>query len=346
MKKLIVGSINKSAGKTSFIVGLGKALGKSVGYMKPFGDRLLYKKKRLWDYDSALVTDVFGLRESPEEMSIGFEHAKLRYMYDKEQTKKKLDEMANYAGGGKDVLFVEGPENLACGVSIHLDVISVAKDLGGKLVFVVSGSEDTVIDHITFISKFVDTTNVELAGVVINKVQDVEDFKNTYLDFITHTGIKVLGVLPYQRELGLFSVDFLADGLFSKILAGESGLKKTVTRVFVGAMSADVVVKEPWFVKEENKLVITSGDRTDMIVASLETGAAAIVLTNNILPPPKIIAKASDLGVPLLQVSGDTFQIAKQVDDMEPLLSRSATEKVDLLAEMVKNNCDFDALSL
>lgn len=346
MKKLIIGSINKSAGKTSFIVGLGKALGKSIGYMKPFGDRLLYKKKRLWDYDSALVTGVFDLKESPEEMSIGFEHAKLRYMYDAEQTKKKLDEMAAYAGEGKDVLFIEGPENLACGVSIHLDVISVAKDLGGKLLFVVSGSEDTVIDHVTFINKFVDTTNVELAGIVVNKVQDVDDFKSTYLEHITQTGIKVLGILPYQKELGLFTVDFLADGLFSKVLAGEAGLSKTVSRVFVGAMSADVVVKEPWFVKEGNKLVITSGDRVDMIVASLETGAAGIVLTNNILPPPNIIAKASDLGVPLLQVTGDTFQIAKQIDDMEPLLTKSATERARLLGEMVKNDCDIGALGL
>jgi BioD-like phosphotransacetylase family protein len=61
MEKVIVASMRESAGKTGVIVGLAKALGKKIGYIKPFGDRLLYRKKRLWDYDSALITDIFGL---------------------------------------------------------------------------------------------------------------------------------------------------------------------------------------------------------------------------------------------------------------------------------------------
>lgn len=344
MKKLIVGSVNKGAGKTSFIVGLGKTLNKKTGYMKPFGDRLLYRKKRLWDYDSALITDLFNLSESPEEMSIGFEHAKLRYMYDENQIKQKLAEMAGYAGKEKEVLFVEGPDTLASGVSIHLDIISVAKELGGTLVFVVSGGEDTIIDQVTFINKFVDMTGANLAGVIINKVSDAEDFKNTYLDFVKSTGIKVLGVLPYKEDLGLFSVGYLADGLFAKVLAGEAGLSNRVSRVFVGAMSADAAMKKAYFAKEEKKLVITSGDRGDMLVAALESGSSGLVLAGDILPPPNIVAKASELNVPLLLVSGDTFQVAKQIDDMEPLLTRGEKDKVELLGNLVKENVDLKAL--
>jgi BioD-like phosphotransacetylase family protein len=82
MKNIVFGSISENAGKTSVIVGLAKAFGKNFGYLKPFGDRLIYRKKRLWDYDSAIITSVFGLEQSSEEMTIGFEHAKLRFMYD------------------------------------------------------------------------------------------------------------------------------------------------------------------------------------------------------------------------------------------------------------------------
>jgi BioD-like phosphotransacetylase family protein len=64
MKNIIIGSISENAGKTSFIVGLGKTLGQKFAYLKPFGDRLIYRKKRLWDYDSALVTKIFGLDQS------------------------------------------------------------------------------------------------------------------------------------------------------------------------------------------------------------------------------------------------------------------------------------------
>jgi BioD-like phosphotransacetylase family protein len=37
MEKLVVTSMRQSAGKTSAIIGIAKALNKKVGYMKPFG---------------------------------------------------------------------------------------------------------------------------------------------------------------------------------------------------------------------------------------------------------------------------------------------------------------------
>ena len=71
MKKIVVASTHKEAGKTSLIIGLSKILegkGLSIGYMKPIGDRLLYQNKRLWDFDAALVTNVLNLTESPENI--------------------------------------------------------------------------------------------------------------------------------------------------------------------------------------------------------------------------------------------------------------------------------------
>lgn len=345
MKKLIIGSLAKSAGKTSVIVGLTKAYGKTIGYMKPFGDRLLYKKKRLWDYDSALVTGIFGLKENPEDMSIGFEHAKLRYMYDEAETKKKLSEMASHNGEGKDILFVEGPENLAAGVSIHLDVISAARNLGGRLILVLSGSEDSIIDGAAFINKYIDMSQVDLAGVIVNKVHDVEDFKNTYLGSIAGLGINVLGVIPYQKVLGRFSVGYLADALFARVIAGEAGLSRMVKRIYIGAMAADTVVRDHIFEKEDKKLVITGGDRSDMIIAALETDTSAIIVTCNVLPEPTIISKASELGVPLLMVSADTYQVVKQIDALEPLLTKGATEEIELLGKLARECIALNALT-
>ena len=106
MRRLVFASMREGAGKTSVIVGLGKAAGRPFGYMKPFGDRLLYRKKRLWDYDSALVANIFDLKESPEDISLGFDHSKLRFMYDEETTKKKLQELVanDLARLGKEAL--------------------------------------------------------------------------------------------------------------------------------------------------------------------------------------------------------------------------------------------------
>jgi BioD-like phosphotransacetylase family protein len=61
MEKVVIASMRKGAGKTSTIVGIAGALNRKMAYVKPFGDRMLYRKKRLWDYDSALISSLFGL---------------------------------------------------------------------------------------------------------------------------------------------------------------------------------------------------------------------------------------------------------------------------------------------
>ena len=106
MKKFVIASIGRGAGKTSLIIGMAKVLKRPFGYLKPLGDRLIYREKKVWDYDADLMTSLFGERKDPEDLTIGFEHAKLRYMYDGEGRKKRLQEMISQSQG--DMLFVEG----------------------------------------------------------------------------------------------------------------------------------------------------------------------------------------------------------------------------------------------
>lgn len=334
MDRLVVASTRKNSGKTSLIVGLAKTLGGNLGYLKPFGDRLYYRRKRLWDYDSALMTDIFGLEEDPEDMSIGFEHSKIRYMYDEETIKEKLSGMISDVEGRKDMLFVEGAKDLTYGAFVNLDVISIARYIDGKLLIVVSGSNEIIMDDLSFVKKYVDMACVDFKGVVINKVQDIEDFKDTYLDSIQKMGIDVIGIIPNRPELTYLSVSYLADRLFAKVIAGEGGLNYVVKNIFIGA-TVDAALRDHIF-KKEGKLVITSGDRSDMIIAALESNTSCIVLTNNIMPASRIISKASECGIPLLLVSEDTYQIAKQIDSIEPVLTKGDTEKIDLLEQLGK----------
>lgn len=343
MNKLVIASTRESAGKTSLIVGLAKASGKEFGYMKPFGDRLLYRKKRLWDYDAALITNVLGMRESPEEITIGFEHSKLRYMYDAERVRGKLNELIAVLGKNKEVLFIEAGRDLSYGVSVGLDAFSLAASAGAALVLLVSGSDDTIVDDIIYAKRFVDAAKTDLKGVIINKVHDIEDFTATYLPFIERTGVKVLGMIPYRTELRNFSVGYLSECLFAKVIAGESGLGNVIRNIFVGAMSSSEALRSAQFNKPE-RFVITSGDRSDMVLASMDANTVGILLTNNILPPSNIIAKASELNIPLLLVPSDTYQVARQIDTMEPLLTRDNTASIALVADLVRQYVKVDEI--
>ena len=344
MDKVVIGSMRKSAGKTSTIVGIAGALNKKMAYLKPFGERMLYRKKRLWDYDSALITQIFGLQEDPVDMSIGFDHSKLRYMYDEEGIQQKLREATAHIGNDKEILFIEGGKDLTYGISIYLDTLSLARYTGSKLFIVVSGEEDTMLDEILFLKKHVDLAGVHLGGIIVNKVQNLDEFQNTHLAVIREMGVRVIGVIPYQSELTFYAVDYLVDQLFAKVITGEGGLKRVVKNIIIGAWSANVFLQTPVF-KKENKLVITGGDRTDMILASLESDTSGIILTNNILPPPNIISKAAERNIPLLMVFSDTYQTAKQIENLEPLLTKDDTDKVELLKELCRKHVDLSAIT-
>lgn len=343
MKRVIVASMRKGAGKTSVIVGLAKALGKRIGYLKPFGDRLLYRKKRLWDYDSALITNIFGLTDNPDDLSIGFDHAKLRYMYDAAGMRERLLQSVSRVEHEKEILFVECGKDFSYGVSVHLDALSLAQYLQASLVLVASGDEGTILDDIVFVHTYAQRAQIALRGVIVNKVPNAEDFKSAHGAEITALGVNLLGVIPHRAELTTLEMSHLAENLFAKVIAGESGLRRVVKQIFIGAMSAQAAMRHPGFA-QENKLIITSGDRSDMILAALESNTAGVVLTNNIVPPANIISLATERAIPLLLVPYDTYETAKRVEAVEPLLTKDATDKIALLEQLVRDHLDLTAL--
>ncbi len=343
MDKLIIGSICRSTGKTSLIVGLAKVLKKKIGYAKPLGDRMLYRKKRLWDYDSALITNIFGLEEIPDDISIGFDHSKLRFMYNEKTLREKLDSILSDVGKDKDIVFIEGGKEIHYGISVHLDVLSIASYTGSKLVLVASGDENAILDDLTFLKKRIDMASINFGGVILNKIPNLEEFKDSHLASLAASGLNILGMIPFQKELTTFSVGYLAERLFAKVVSGEDQLHKVIENVFIGTMHVHAAQENPLF-KEENKVVITSGDRTDMILASLDSDAACVVLTGNIFPSAKIIAAAKEKNIPLLLVPADTFQIARQMDVMEPLLTKDDHEKIDQLERLVRTHVNVEEL--
>jgi hypothetical protein len=341
MEKIVIASIGKGAGKTSLIIGMAKVLKRPFGYLKPFGDRLIYREKKLWDYDADLVMSIFGMRKDPEDLTIGFEHAKLRYMYDGEGRKKRLQEMVSQSPG--DILFVEGGQYLRYGVSLGLDPISVAKDIGGQLVFLISGNEDVLMDDAVFVKNYLDMRGATFKGVIFNKVQNQEEFKEFYAHKIEEQGIRVLGIIPYEKDLTLLTVNYLAKRLMAKVITGEKGLNRVIRNILVGAMTLNALFQTSLFQKED-KLVITSGDREDIILAALEGSTAGVVITNNILPSSNILSKAYERNIPLLLVPQDTYYAATQIDNIESLMTKDDVHKIDLMEGLVQNHVNVKAL--
>jgi len=341
MNSFIIASLRANAGKTSLIAGLAEHLHMSIGYMKPFGDRLLYSKKRLWDYDAALMANLYTLNQNPENMSLGFDHAKIRYMYTGDSLRVQLEHMAETMGSGTDMLLIESGRSISYGSGVKLDPLSIARALKTPIVFIASGSDEDILDDILFLRNQVDLRNVEIAGCIINGVNSVDSFKELYLPEIEKE-ITVLGVVPHRVELGYYNLRFLADRLFAKVLTCERNLGRIVKHIFIGAMAGDTALQKTFFLKKD-KLVITGGDRTDMILAAIESKSAGILLTNNILPPANVLARVEESGIPMLLANTDTNEAARRIAGLQPLLTIEDRDRIELLRDLVRSHVDVAA---
>lgn len=89
--------------------------------------------------------------------------------------------------------------------------------------------------------------------------------------------------------------------------------------------------------------MITSGDRSDMLLASFEDKCtAAVVLTNNILPPQNILAKADEKKIPVLLVPIGVYETARQIEALTPLITSNNTDEIALMEKLVKENIKID----
>lgn len=344
MKKIVVSSMRSSAGKTSIIAGIVSLMkDKKFAYAKPLGDRLIYRKKRSWDYDASLMINLLErkgeLENHYEKITLGFDHARLRYMYDQQGIQKALADIIKDIGGGNDILFIESGRDLSSGSYLNLDPVSMADSIDGKLVIVVSGETDCVLDDIKFIEKYL-IKDVHFGGVLINKIKDLDDFKTSCVPDINKMGIDIIGIIPYKAPLTYFTLDFLAEKLLARVIAGEVHLNNVVKNIIIGMPAG--TDKHPLPAKpglrEEHQLVITEGDKSDVIVAALERDTAGIIITNDIVPHQNIISLANERGIPILLLGMDTFKTAKAIDDMEALLRKDDTGKIVLLSQLIEKH--------
>ncbi len=334
MKNLIISSTEEEAGKTT--IGLGIALSSpgKYNYFKPFGDRPIYKKKRLIDYDAKLFKNVLELEEEYEKFCIGFDHSKIKYAYDKETIRDIIVERIGELSSTRESVIVETGHDWRFGSSLSLDPASLYEMIEGEVIIVAPGSRTNIVDDLTACARYFDALDIPVKGAVLNKVDSVEDMENFALPEIKALGIDVLGVIPYIDDLDLTRVSLVNDMLFGKVLAGESGLDNIVEHVFVGALSVGEMVRNPRF-HNARKLMVTGGDRSDVILASLDENTAGIILTNDIIPPCNIISKADRAGIPLIVVPLDTYEAARRIERMDTITTIEDDFKIRKIRETV-----------
>ncbi|RLI05651.1 hypothetical protein DRO22_02460 [Candidatus Bathyarchaeota archaeon] len=162
--------------------------------------------------------------------------------------------------------------------------------------------------------------------------------------FLEKNGIKVLGIIPEDVILGAITVREIHEAVGGNVLVGEEGMDKLVETVLVGAMTPESAMR--YFQKAKSELVITGGDRTDIVFAALEAGARAIILTGNLYPSVKIFPRADDLAVPLILVPYDTYTTLRMVQGIVGRIRPNDRRRIDRAKKLITENTEWKQMLL
>lgn len=237
-----------------------------------------------------------------------------------------------------DFMLVEGTDFSGEGMAIELDAnILIAKNLGIPAIIVSSGVGKTLEEFIEGLHLAYDSfkeKEVEVLAVIANKVQE----KNIK---IVKNGVEknlpkdvFVNVIPLIDSLNNPTIKEIAKAIDAKILFGKELINNQTSSFKVGAMQLRNYLKQ----LEENCLIITPGDRADIILGALQANISSnypaisgIVLTGGILPEEPIIRLIEGLPqiVPILTVNEGTFDVANKIGAVRSHMYAENKEKIN-----------------
>jgi len=179
------------------------------------------------------------------------------------------------------------------------------------------------------------------AGVLLNRVPPdrVARTEKVVRKQLESRGMRVLGLVPEEKTLSAVTVRELHKAIGGEVLAGKDGMDKAIQTFLVGAMTMESAAR--YFREATNKVVITGGDRTDIILAALETGASALVLTGNLHPSVKVLARADDLAVPIILVPYDTYATLQMVQRVVRKIKPKDRRRVETARRLFEEHTEW-----
>lgn len=357
MKKAIyIATSEANSGKSIVTLGLMRMLlGKTakVGYFRPIIDNVKKGKK---DNHINTIISHFQLDIKPND-AYAFTRSEFINMRNNGKegeifntiiSKYKALEEKN------DFMLVEGTDFSGEGIPIELDAnILIAKNLGIPAIIVSSGVGKTLDEFIDGLHLAYDSfkeKEVEVLAVIANKVQE----KNIE---IVKKGVEknlpkdvFVNVIPLIATLNNPTIKEIAKAIDAKILFGKEYINNQTTSFKVGAMQLRNYLKQ----LEENCLIITPGDRADIILGALQANISTnypsisgIVLTGGILPDEPIIRLIEGLPqiVPILTVSEGTFEVANKIGAVRSHVYAENKEKINISLNTFDKYVEVDKLN-
>ncbi len=357
--RVFVAATEQNVGKTTTSLGLYatlRSLFKSIGFIKPVGQRFIEIEGKRIDEDSVLIRDTFDTQIPIEDMSpIAVEPDFTRRYIEasnREHLERRIQNSFDRASWEKQFTIIEGTGHAGVGSVFDLSNARVARLLQSKVILVTTGGIGRPIDEAALNKALFEKEGVEVIGVVMNKVLPS---KYDYIaDFgrrgFARLGLELLGVMPQERMLSEPTLQDVCGVIRGEVLSGGDYLRRRAGTVMIGAMQpANVFAR-----LEERTLLVVPGDREDIILAALELASlsaapedhslAAVVLSESLLPGPAVREQIAASPLPVIASPMDSYTIASRIHSMTVKTLPGDSEKIDRIQSLVSEHVNVDRI--
>ena len=229
----------------------------------------------------------------------------------------------------------------------------IARNLGSPVLIVTSAREQTieeVINEIKIAHEAFEEHGCQILGTIVNRA-DAEvmyDLLEALEDELPDRKT-LLSVIPAREMLSSPTIKEVCEHMGARVLYGEDQLDRLAYHYLVIAMR----IRNYLTHLKSNALLITPGDRSDVILSALQAHQsqnypkiAGLLLTGGLRPPATVDLLLSGLSdiIPILSVSTDTYQTAMNIGHVRSYITADSQAKIKLSLRLFERHVDTVAL--
>lgn len=351
-KSLYISSLEPSAGSLVVAMGIMELLRARVGKVAFFRPVIFNDCKTDKDIDFMLehfslgmeCKDAFGYTVHEVEGLIA-ENKFNEVLEGLIEKFKKLEE--EY-----DFVLIEGLNQLSFSSTLDFNInLEIAKNLSSPYISVLKGKDKTtkeIIDEIRIEAEAIKSSGCAQFATFVNRLCEKEAEELKELSAKAPFQNAPIYFLPEVPELDTPTVEEIKKKLGCMHIFGEEqDLRRVVKQSKVAAMQLENFLGYV----QEGDLIITPGDRADIIAGCLSASAsknypniAGILLTGGLLPHKninKLFSGIADFSIPILSIDADTYSAANLVSKVPATITAQSVRKIALAMGIFSANVNI-----
>jgi len=251
-----------------------------------------------------------------------------------------------------DFVLVEGTDYEGSTSAFEFDInADIANNLGCPVLLVANSfgkTDEVTLRSIELSLESLADKGTNVVSIILNRMNNETDLVNLLKENPLVTDQLIFG-LPNVPTLGNPTMREIADALNARVLYGKEHLNRHVESFGVAAMQLHNVLSRI----STGAVVITPGDRADVILACLSALSsmsmpkiAGLLLTGGLVPEDSVLKMIEGTNniIPILSVKENTFEAARQADNVHAVISPEDTRKVTQALEVFEKNINVPEL--